>query len=203
MLQRHSVRLVGRAQLIVAIPLFLSLATPVAAHEVRQVGEYEIVVGFISEPVFTGQKSGLEFFVNKGETPVEGLEETLVAEVIYGEARRDLPVSPRFGQPGAYQSVFFPTSAGPYTFHISGTIEGNPFDESFTSSEEGFNEVEEATSGQFPVQFPAPVDLAADARSGRDAAAQMPLALGLGAAGTLLGVLGLGIALAGRRRGAA
>ena len=203
MLQRQKVRLVGRAQLIVAIPLFLALAAPVAAHESRQVGDYEIVVGFVGEPVFTGQKSGLEFFVTKAETPVEGLEGTLVAEVIYGDARRDLPVSPRFGQPGAYQSIFFPTAAGPYTFHISGTIEGTAFDESFTSSEEGFNEVEEATAGQFPVQFPAPVDLAADAKSGRDAAAQMPLALGLGAAGTLLGLVGLGIHLAGRRRGGA
>jgi hypothetical protein len=170
------------------------------AHEVREVSDYEFVVGFIGEPVFTGQKSGLEFRVSKGDTPVEGLEATLEAEAIFGDQKRALPLSPRFGQPGWYQSVFFPTAAGPYTFHIIGTIEGAAIDESFTSSEEGFDEVHEATAGQFPVQYPPTAELVADANQGADAAGQLPVAIGLGAIGTLLGLVALGVALAGRRR---
>ena len=46
----------------------------VLAHESRTVGDYEFVVGFIDEPVYTGQKSGLEVMVAQGDTPVEGLE---------------------------------------------------------------------------------------------------------------------------------
>jgi len=172
----------------------------VDAHEVRQIGAYALAVGFIGEPVFTGDESGLELVVTRSGTPVEGLETTLVAEVTYGDARRNLPLSPVPDRPGAYESAFIPTAAGPYTFHISGTIERTAIDESFTSSPTGFEEVEELSAGQFPIQFPAPAELAADARRGRDAAAQMPLALGLGAAGMILGLTALGVALAGRRR---
>lgn len=190
-------------RLLFACSLALAFAAPVDAHDVRQIGDYEFDVGFIGEPVFTGEKSGLELVVTKAGTPVEGLETTLLASVTYGDAQRELPLSARLGRPGAYESVFIPTSAGPYTFHISGTIEGTAIDASFTSSPTGFDEVQELAAGQFPVQFPAPADLAADARRGRDAATQMPLALALGAAGTILGLAALGVALAGRRRGAA
>ena len=91
-------------------------------HETREVAGYTIVIGFIDEPVYAGQKSGLEFRVSKGENaPIEGLEDTLKAEVIYQDQKRELPISAAFGEPGAYRSVFFPTAAGPYTFHVFGT----------------------------------------------------------------------------------
>ena len=73
--------------------------------------------------------------------------------MIVGETKRDLPLNARWGEAGAYESVFIPTVAGPYTFHLTGTIDGTPVDESFTSSPEGFNEVQEATAVQFPVQL--------------------------------------------------
>ena len=194
----------GRLPLVASLALLLLLfiAAPALGHERREIGEYMFVVGFIAEPVFTGQKSGLEFQVSRGEEPVEGLAESLTAVAMYQDQTLDLPLSPRFGQPGWYQSVFFPTAAGPYTFHITGTVDGTPIDEQFTSSEEGFDEVKEATSGQFPVQYPPMGDLVADVRRGADASGQMLIALGLGAAGTLLGLVALGVALAGRRRSA-
>jgi hypothetical protein len=180
--------------------LALAVTVPAAlAHETRTVAGYEFVVGFIGEPVFSGQKSGLEFMVSRNRQPVEGLERTLRAEVMYRDQRMDLPLSPRFGERGWYQSVFFPTAAGPYTFHIVGTIQDTPVDETFTSSAEGFDEVKEATSGQFPVQFPPTAELVEDARRGADASRQLPVALGMGAAGAILGLLALGVALAGRR----
>lgn len=184
------------------LALFTAAVIPgvAVAHEDREVAGYQVVLGFIDEPVFVGQKSGLELFVSRGDQPIAGLEQTLQAEVIKDDQRRELPLSPRFGEEGAYQSYFFPTVAGPYTFRIFGSIEGNEIDESFTSSPEGFSEVEEVAAGQFPVQLPSTAELAQDARDGAAAAAQVPLAIGLGAAGLVAGLLALGLALARRPR---
>lgn len=175
-------------------------AASALGHEQRDVAGYSFVVGFVDEPVFTGQKSGLEFLVNQGEEPVEGLEETLQAEVIYQDERRDLPLSPRFGEAGWYESIFFPTAAGPYTFRIFGDIGGQPIDESFTSGPDTFSEVEEQTGGQFPLELPPQAEVAAASQRGADAAGQATLALILGVAGVVVGIAALGLALAGRRR---
>jgi hypothetical protein len=179
--------------------LTLALAGVALAHEVREVGDYTFVVGFADEPVFTGQKSGLEFGVTSGERPVEGLEETLQAEVIYEDQTRELPLTARFDQPGWYESVFFPTAAGPYTFHIFGEIEGTPIDESFTSGEDTFSEVTDAQSGQWPVVFPPTGDIVSDAEAGAAAAGTSTLALILGAAGLVIGLVALGLTIARRR----
>lgn len=185
------------------LALLVSFSTiGAAAHEQRTVGGYSIVIGFIDEPVFTGQKSGLELLVTQDEEPVTGLAGTLQAEVVYGDDRRDLPLSPRFGQEGWYQSVFFPTAAGPYTFRIHGEINGMAIDESFTSSEEGFDEVRDATSGQFPVTLPSANELAADAERGAEAADQVMLSLIVGGLGVLLGLIAIGLAVGLRRRAA-
>jgi hypothetical protein len=188
----------GRAA-VLSVALVALSAGGVLAHESREVGAYTFVVGFMDEPVFTGQKSGLEFFVSAAEeAPVEGLEATLQAQVTFGSETRDLEISPRFGEPGAYQSVFFPTAAGPYTFRIFGEVEGEPFDESFTSGPETFGEVEELAGGQFPVQFPATADVVADAGAGAAAATQATIALVLAIIGLLAGLVALGLTLARR-----
>jgi hypothetical protein len=200
----HRTRSAGRRLLaaVTAVTLIVLVAGVASAHEERDVSGYSFVVGFIDEPVYVGQKSGLEFFVNKGDTPVEGLEQTLKAEVIKGDAKRDLPLEARFGEKGAYESYFFPTAAGDYTFHIFGTVEGTQVDESFTSSPDGFSPVNELSGGQFPVQFPAQAELVADAEAGSNAASQVTIALALGAAGLIAGLIGIGLALAARRRSA-
>ena len=53
---------IGRAAVLAAALLAIT-AGGAFAHEERDVGDYSFEVGFIDEPVFTGQKSGLEFFV--------------------------------------------------------------------------------------------------------------------------------------------
>jgi hypothetical protein len=184
-----------------AVTLALALSSgPVSGHEARNVAGYDLEVGFIDEPVYSGQKSGLELHVEKAGTPVDGLDRTLKAQVVYGTATRDLPISPRFDAPGWYQSYFVPTAAGPYTFHISGTIEGAAVDETFTSSPTGFNEVLETRANEFPVQFPTQAELVDQAAQGAKAAGQVTTAMALGAAGLLAGIVALGVALAGRRR---
>lgn len=189
----------GRAAVLGAALTFIVGSGATLAHESRDVGDHNVVVGFVDEPVFTGQKSGLEFLVSHGEEPVEGLEETLQAEAIFGDETLDLEISPRFGEPGWYQSIFFPTAAGPYTFHIFGEIEGEPFDESFTSGPDTFHEVEDVTLGQFPVQFPATGDIVRDAEAGAGAATTATIALVLGGAGLVAGLVALGLSLARRR----
>ena len=192
-------RRVGRFAVLGAVlTTFVSVGV-VLAHEERTVGDYGFVVGFIDEPVYTGQKSGLELMVSHGDAPVEGLAATLQATVTFDGQTRDLQLEPRFGNPGWYESVFFPTAAGPYTFRIFGDIEGTTVDESFTSSPDGFSEVQEVTGGQFPVTLPAAGDTARDAREGAAAAGTATLALVVGGAGLLAGLVALGLGMARRR----
>jgi len=189
----------GRAAVLAAALTMIASATTIFAHESREFGDHTIVVGFAEEPVFTGQKSGLEFRVAHGEEPVEGLEETLEASVTFGNETRELAISAAFGEPGLYRSVFFPTAAGAYTFRIFGDIEGEPFDESFTSGPDTFSEVQDVTGGQFPVQFPATGDIVRDAEAGANAATTATIALVLGVAGLVAGLVALGLTLARRR----
>ena len=131
-----------------------------AAHEVRVIGEgrYEVVVGFLDEPAFVGEKNGLDLRVSKlpvaGEaspvaadaepanTPVEGLETTLQAEVIYGDQTLALTLDTVYNAPGAYASYFFPMAEGDYSFRIFGTIEDVAIDETFTSGPDTFGAVQ-------------------------------------------------------------
>jgi hypothetical protein len=146
------------AALLAALPLAAD------AHESRTIagGKYEIVVGFMNEPVFAGDKSGLEFWVSDltkatpvagGEAegaPMEGLEVTLQAEVIFGDQTMELPLEATWDEPGAYGSVFFPVEPGDYTFRIFGTIGDTEIDESFTSGPETFSMVADPAPLQFP-----------------------------------------------------
>jgi len=144
----------------------------VSAHEHREVGNYEFVVGFINEPAVSEELNGLSLRVtqaqaaNAAATPVgdaatpasaepaqvgvEGLESTLQAEVIYGDQKMALTLSPAWQDPGAYQSWFIPMQAGDYSFHIWGEINGQQVDETFTSSPEGFDSVQDRSTLQFP-----------------------------------------------------
>ena len=198
----HLPRGIRRLSAVIGACLLAALlVAPVSAHEERDVDGFAFEVGLINEPVFVGDKSGLEFFVNKNDEPVLGLEKTLKAEVIYGTSTRDLPIDARDGVDGAYESAFIPTAAGKYTFHITGTLpDGFAMDESFTSSPTGFNEVQEVSAGQFPVQFPSTAELAAQAKQGSDAAGQVTIALGLGGLGVILGIVAIGVTLATRSR---
>jgi hypothetical protein len=176
------------------------VAAPVEAHESRQVGKYTVEVGLIDEPVYVGQRSGLDLQVSLADAPVTGLERTLKAEVDYGSSSLALTLEPALEGGTGYTATFIPTAAGKYTFRLTGTIEGTTVNESFTSNPTGFDEVQEAASGQFPVPLPTLTELAAEAKRGADAAALVPVALGLGVAGIVVGLLGLGVGLAGRRR---
>jgi hypothetical protein len=149
----------------IALSTLVVLASPLMteAHETRTIadGTYQIVVGFMDEPVFAGDKSGLEFWVSEVSAatpgaseedgaPIEGLEVTLQAEVLFEDQTMALPLTAAFDEPGRYGSVFFPMQPGDYTFRIYGTINGTEIDESFTSGPETFGAVADPAPLQFP-----------------------------------------------------
>ncbi len=145
---------IARTSIMTGAAALALIVAPFAAdaHEARTVDSYEFVVGFLDEPAFAGEKNGLDLRVSAvGEAspeagedaavPVEGLEETLQAEVIFADQSMPLEISAAWNSPGAYESVFFPMEPGDYTFRIFGTIDGTEIDESFTSSPEGFGAI--------------------------------------------------------------
>ena len=154
----------------------------------------------LDEPVFAGQKSGLELRSRTRARSRSRASRRPSRPRSPSAARRaTLEISPIFGEPGAYRSVFFPTAAGPYTFRIFGEVEGEPFDETFTAGPDTFGEVQDAAGGQFPVQYPPTGDVVSDAEAGAAAGTTATIALVLGAAGLLAGVAALGLSLARRR----
>ncbi len=177
-------------RLIFASPLAIILlsilaaspADPAYAHERRVIGNYEIEVGFNEEPALAYETNGVFLSVlfyadgvpEEGEhvegpaeegagEPVEGLEETIQAEVVVGGGadKTTLALEPIFEQHGSYVGHFIPTLVGDYTFRIFGKIEEEAIDESFSSGPETFASVEDVTDLQFPEKLPSNADLQA------------------------------------------
>jgi len=192
------------------------------AHEHRAVGNYEFVVGFLNEPALAYEPNGLSLritlFPNGVPTeeeegtaaeeegqPVEGLEETLQAEIIAGGGAEtmELTLEPAFGDPGHYEAVLIPTVDGDYSFHVFGDLEGQQIDETFSSGPETFSSIEDTSELQFPEAVPSNAELSAqiaalDSGGGSDSDTVMILAI----IGIVAGVIGIGIgafALAQRR----
>jgi len=189
----------GRAAVLAGVLATLAGTGIALGHESRDIDDITMVVGMLEEPVYVGQKSGLELRVTHDGEPAEGLEESLQAEVTFGDEIRAIELSPQFGEPGSYRSVFIPTAAGPYSFHIFGEIDGEAIDETFTAGPDTFGEVQDTAGNQFPVVLPAAADVASDAEAGAQAATTATIALVLGGAGLLAGLIALGLTLARRR----
>jgi hypothetical protein len=185
------------ALFVVALALVFSSGTALA-HGHVEVGKYALVIGFREEPAMQGEVNGLDLRVSVHETgaPVVGLEDTLKAEISYGGTTQPLELRARWGQEGAYTADIIPTEAGDYTFHIFGTIEGEPVDVSLTSSPDTFSSVETKESIAFPAPEATPAELAAAAAAAQRSAT---IALVVGALGLLLGAAGVAFGLSARR----
>lgn len=182
-----------------SVVLLLGLAATASAHEHREVGEYELTVGFAEEPALINEPNGLSLDVQLGHsddgTPVEGLQETLDAEITYAGETKNLELRARFGQPGAYIADVFPTAEGAYTFRIFGTIEGIEIDESFTSGPETFSEVVSTSDIAFPATEGGTDDGGSNAASKAQDTADSARTLAI--VGIIASVLGLAAGLAG------
>jgi hypothetical protein len=175
-------RLITLSAVLVAALLPFN-ASVVSAHGHIEVGDYELVIGFINEPAYQGQPNGLDLRVTNTKTnePVKGLEQTLKAEITFGGAKQELAIEPQWGQDGAYTANIVPTKAGAYTWRIFGDIETTPVDVSMTSGPEAFSEVEALGSVAFPAADPTAAELQQ----------QIDQARTFGLAGTALGLIGV------------
>lgn len=145
---------------------------------------------------------------------VKGLENTLQVEVVYvptGDSRV-VTLSADADEPGRYTADLIPSTPGVYELRVFGAIEGMPVNETFASHGGGgdFDDILSPVALQFPEELPSAREMESAVRGAintaeeaRDAAEEGPgvlpiIALAFGAAGMVLGTVGLVIGL--RRR---
>jgi hypothetical protein len=141
-----------------ALTLVWLLAAPAIAHEEHKVDKYTVEVGFGTEPAYAGVTNSVQLIISNNGRPVTDAKGLKVA-VSTGDAEpKELPLQPYFGedfgQPGDYRAFFIPTTPGPYTFKVTGTLGGKKVDQSYTSGKDGFDEVTDPAEVQYPVQQP-------------------------------------------------
>ena len=152
--------------LVAASLIALGPAVAASAHASSKIGDLEMVVGFGTEPAYVNQPNSVELLLTHAGQPVTDLGDSLKVEVSFGDASTELPIVPNFevgefGDPGDYRAWFIPSEAGKYTFHFTGTIDGEKVDKSFTSGPDTFSEVEDTRDASFPpVDAPTNEELA-------------------------------------------
>jgi hypothetical protein len=199
---------------IVAAVIGIVGVVPAFAHERRDIGPYHVEVGFGDEPPYAGFPNSVQFILTDAKTgkPVTNLGDSLKGAVTYGGKTEPLALVPNFevggdGVPGDYRAWFIPTASGTYAFHFTGSIQGTNVDETFTSSSKTFDDVVDPQSVQFPVKAPSNVELNTlinrqNARleaSLSDAQSQAKTATIIAVVAVILGIAGIGLALAKRR----
>jgi hypothetical protein len=153
-------------------------ARPVLAHERREVGPYQVVVGFLTEPAFEGLKNGVDLRVLDRETqqPVEGLERTLQVELTYvpSGAAKVLRLRSLYREPGRYTADLIPTAPGHYRFRFFGSMAETAVNETFDSRAGGgqFDDVESSADLQFPERLPAMREMQSAVRGTQQTAQQ-------------------------------
>jgi hypothetical protein len=201
--------------LIVGAVVALS-GSPAWAHETREVGDYEFVVGWYDEPAFAYHKNGPEVTIadGRGDPVVEGVdlqvEITFEGETMTAELEPAFVVG-AFGDPGNYSTDIFPTRAGTWEFRIFGTVEDQEVDEVFTSGPETFSDILDPGEVAFPVDDPSLAELSdqveqlsAEVGAEDEGADEAASARTLAYVGIGTGLLGLIVAIAAltRRRAA-
>ena len=127
--------------LLLIIPGSFGLAY---GHTVDAVGEYRVEIGWMNEPVVSGETNAIEFYVSHmipcPEIPepikcaesqdfkngVEGLKKTVKMQLIYKEDSITLPLSPDHNIPGKYYAFVNPTVSGFYQANMLGSINETP-----------------------------------------------------------------------------
>ncbi|MBT8242417.1 MAG: hypothetical protein HKP34_01710 [Nitrosopumilus sp.] len=106
-------------------------------HTVDSVGEYRVEIGWMNEPVVSGETNAIEFYVSPLEPGLEledqsfkngipDLNKTVKIKLIFKEESITLPLSPDHNIPGKYYAFVNPTKSGFYQANILGTIKDTP-----------------------------------------------------------------------------
>ena len=113
-------------------------------HTVDAVGEYRVEIGWMNEPVVSGETNAIEFYVSpmnpcpeipepikcaesqEFQNGVEGLKKTVKMQLIYRDESITLPLSPDHDIPGKYYAFVNPTVSGFYQANMLGSIKDTP-----------------------------------------------------------------------------
>ena len=147
----------ARALAVLAMTGALTLIPALAAqaHVPEQTGPFDYEIGFGTEPAYAGQPNSVELILNKSGKPVLNLTDELKVSVGYAGQTTDLAFEPDFevggdGVQGDYRAYFVPSQAGQYTFHLTGKLDGTPFDVTVKSGPTTFSAVTDMSAIQFP-----------------------------------------------------
>lgn len=116
--------------LLLIIPGFFGIAF---GHTVDSVGDYRLEIGWMNEPVVSGETNGIELYVSPLEpglsleeqefkNGVSGLEKYLKMQLVLKDEKITLPLSPDHNIPGKYYAFVNPTVSGYYQANILGNI---------------------------------------------------------------------------------
>jgi len=126
---------------LLIIPGFVGIAY---GHTVDAVGEYRVEIGWMNEPVVSGETNAIEFYVSpltpcpdipeaikcaesqKFQNGISDLRKTIKMKLIYKDETITLPLSPDHNIPGKYYAFVNPTVSGFYQANILGTIVDTP-----------------------------------------------------------------------------
>jgi hypothetical protein len=209
------------AAVLLTVPLLAGamllgpLTGAASAHERRTVGTLQLVVGWGSEPTYTGYLNGVQITIRDVSgpepVPVTDAADSLTVEVTFGDQKvGPLELESVFGSPGEYQAAMVPTRTGVYTFRFVGTVKGQSIDEKFTSSDTTFESPGESSEIEFPVKDPSSAELASRverldpriavaSKAADDAKSKGGTATVLAVVGLLVGLAGVGLAVTARR----
>ncbi len=123
--------------LILFLLIVPGLAGIAYGHTVDSVGEYRVEIGWMNEPVVSGETNAIEFFVSPLESDLEfkdqifkngipDLKQSVKIQLIYKDESITLPLSPDHNIPGKYYAFVNPTVSGFYQANILGMIKDTP-----------------------------------------------------------------------------
>ena len=112
------------------VPAFFGSAY---GHTIDSVGDYRLEIGWMNEPVVSGETNGIELFVSPIESGleleeqefkdgIEGLEKTLKMELVYQTEKITLSLDADHNIPGKYYAFVDPTVSGFYQANVIGDI---------------------------------------------------------------------------------
>ncbi len=105
--------------------------------------QYLLEVGSVNEPVYVGDKTGVDFFAwtpdpkdplndtAKGITNVTGLDKTVKAVVSAGPTSKTLDLIPDPSNTAHYTATFHPTAQTTFTYTLTGKINNTPINVSY------------------------------------------------------------------------
>lgn len=123
--------------LIISFLIVPGLLNSAFGHTIDSVEEYRLEIGWMNEPVVSGETNGIELFVSplvpglelkdqKFKDGISGLEKSLKIQLLYKEKKIVLSLSPDHNIPGKYYAFVNPTISGFYQANILGSIRETP-----------------------------------------------------------------------------